>query len=40
LFKEVFLKNKNWALLLPRLIKSGFLNCSDEVLKKILALAK
>ena len=36
LFKEVFLRDSNWALLIPRLRKAEQLKCSDEVEKKIL----
>jgi uncharacterized Ntn-hydrolase superfamily protein len=36
LFREVFLKNKNWVTLTPRLIKSNLLTVSEESLKQIL----
>jgi uncharacterized Ntn-hydrolase superfamily protein len=36
LFKEVFLRDSNWALLIPRLRNAEQLKCSDEVEKKIL----
>jgi uncharacterized Ntn-hydrolase superfamily protein len=38
LFKEVFAKDKNWLLLIPRLRKAEQLNCDDETEKKILSL--
>jgi uncharacterized Ntn-hydrolase superfamily protein len=37
LFKEVFNKNKNWEILLPRLIPVGLLNVSENELKEILS---
>ncbi|HKR05043.1 MAG TPA: DUF1028 domain-containing protein [Bacteroidia bacterium] len=36
LFKDVFAKDGNWKLLIPRLRKAGQLNCNDETEKKIL----
>lgn len=36
-FKEVFAKDKNWLLLIPRLRKAAQLNCDDETEKKILS---
>lgn len=37
LFKEVFAVDNNWAILIPRLIKVGQLNCDDETVKLILS---
>ena len=37
IFKQVFAKDKNWAILAPRLIKAGQLNVDEAGLKKILA---
>jgi uncharacterized Ntn-hydrolase superfamily protein len=39
LFREVFLKNKNWVTLTPRLIKSNLLTVSEESLNVILSQA-
>lgn len=36
MFKEVFARDKNWAILTPRLIKAGQLNVDEAGLKKIL----
>lgn len=36
LFKDVFAKDSNWRLLVPRLRKAEQLNCDDETEKKIL----
>ena len=36
IFLEVFEKNENWKILLPRLTKVGMLNISEEELNKIL----
>jgi uncharacterized Ntn-hydrolase superfamily protein len=38
LFKDVFAKDANWKLLIPRLRKAEQLNCNDETEKKILNL--
>ncbi len=40
LFKELFAKEKNWAILLPRLLKVGLLICDEITLKKLLDLGK
>lgn len=36
IFKNIFLKNENWKILTPRLVKPGLLNVSDNDLKKII----
>lgn len=36
IFKEVFNKNDNWKILLPRLPKVGMLDVTEEELQKIL----
>jgi predicted Zn-dependent protease len=38
LFKDVFAKDANWRLLIPRLRKAEQLNCDDATEKKILSL--
>ena len=40
LFKEVFAKNNNWAVLVPRLTKIGLLTADETAVKKILSLQK
>ena len=40
LFKDVFSKNKNWAILVPRLTKCGLLTADEATVKKILAVQK
>lgn len=40
LFKKVFEKDKNWATLTPRLVKSGLLIVNDKFLDLILSQAK
>lgn len=40
IFREVFMKNKNWAVMTPRLIKSNLLNVSENELRKILETAE
>jgi len=40
LFKEIFLKDKNWALLLPRLPRVAQLKADEKLIEKILAVAK
>lgn len=40
IFREVFIKNKNWAVMTPRLIKSNLLNVSENELRKILETAE
>ena len=40
LFKEIFAKDKNWLILLPRLTKTGLLTTDDATLKRILGLGK
>jgi uncharacterized Ntn-hydrolase superfamily protein len=40
LFREVFAKNKNWMILLPRLSKAGMLTADDAAIKKILETGK
>jgi uncharacterized Ntn-hydrolase superfamily protein len=39
LFKEIFAKDKNWAVLIPRLPASGTLNATENAIKKILSVA-
>ncbi len=39
LFRKVFLKDRNWATLTPRLPKSGLLPDDPKVMKRILAVA-
>jgi len=39
LFKKVFDANYNWAILLPRLPKSGLLPDKPELISRILAVA-
>lgn len=39
LFKKVFEANHNWAVLLPRLPKSGLLPDKPEIVEKILSVA-
>jgi uncharacterized Ntn-hydrolase superfamily protein len=36
LFKKVFAADKNWAILMPRLVKSGLLKVDEKTLKAIL----
>ena len=36
LFNEIFLKDKNWADLVPRLVPVGLLIGGEEAVKKIL----
>jgi uncharacterized Ntn-hydrolase superfamily protein len=38
IFKEIFAKNKNWQILIPRIKKSGLINIDEVELKKIMAL--
>jgi uncharacterized Ntn-hydrolase superfamily protein len=38
LLREVFSKDENWRTLIPRVRKSGLLQCSDEIEKTILEL--
>lgn len=38
LFKSIFAKDMNWAMLVPRLPASGVLNADEAVLKEILSL--
>ena len=40
IFKEVFAKNKNWAILTPRLLKVGQLKVDEKGLKKIMEQSK
>jgi hypothetical protein len=40
LFREVFDRDKNWAVLLPRLPGVGLLSAPDETLQRILDLAR
>ena len=40
MFKEIFDKNFNWALITPRLIKSELLKVTEKELKTIMELAK
>ena len=40
MFKGIFSKKVNWAIMTPRLIKSGLLKVTDEQLKTIMELAK
>lgn len=40
LFKAVFHKNKNWSILIPRLVKSKLLIVDEQALKRILELSK
>jgi hypothetical protein len=37
IFKDVFIKNKNWKTLTPRLVPIGILNVTEEDLNKILS---
>ena len=39
LFKEIFARDTNWALLVPRLPQAGVLKADDAVIKKILSVA-
>jgi uncharacterized Ntn-hydrolase superfamily protein len=39
LFKQVFKADRNWAVLVPRLVKPGFLKADEAALGRILALA-
>ncbi|MBI3578939.1 MAG: tetratricopeptide repeat protein [Ignavibacteriales bacterium] len=39
LFKEIFAKDANWAILVPRLPASGTLTADDETIKKIISVA-
>jgi uncharacterized Ntn-hydrolase superfamily protein len=38
LFKDVFLKNKNWNTLTPRLVPIGLLNVTEDELNRILSI--
>jgi len=40
LFREVFLKNKNWLILTPRLVPIGLLNVTETELSNILSLTE
>lgn len=40
LFKTVFQKNKNWSILIPRLVKSKLLIVDEHALKRILETSK
>ncbi len=40
LFEEIFKKDKNWALLLPRLPKVDLLKADEKTLKRILAVGR
>jgi uncharacterized Ntn-hydrolase superfamily protein len=40
LFKEVFSKNQNWKILVPRLVPIGLLKVTNEELKKILSVSE
>jgi hypothetical protein len=39
LFRTVFARDANWATLVPRLPRSGMLNRSDDVVRRILTVA-
>jgi uncharacterized Ntn-hydrolase superfamily protein len=40
IFRKVFQKNKNWAILTPRLLKNGLLTADEKTLSQILATQK
>jgi uncharacterized Ntn-hydrolase superfamily protein len=40
LFKEIFSKDKNWAILLPRLPKVGLLEADERTVERILAVGE